>query len=238
MAVVRRTSPAPGAMAAYPPRQAQSPDDEPTQLLTPDETTVSSMAGGATSGEMAASAPSKPAHLWAVLLGLGFAVAGGGSAAAVGGVMEQPTLEMSGQMSVWASLFAFAAVVERVLEPFTRWLPGRAAQRRYDMAVAAMSNGAPGAMAAAARAKADVAQARADRTFLSWGLATGAAAALAAASGFYLLRMVVADPAWSAIPMWVDALISGVVVGSGTKPVHDLISRMQRSNEQGSDSAA
>jgi hypothetical protein len=30
------------------------------------------------------------------------------------------------------------------------------------------------------------------------------------------------------VAVWVDALVTGLVVGSGTKPVHDVISRMQR----------
>jgi hypothetical protein len=231
MAVVRRTA------AAMPvPRQVRSAEDEPTAFLSPDETTV---VGPVPSNDaMAASAPAKPAHFWAIVTGLGLAAAGGGGAFFIRDAMQQPTLEMSSQMSVWASLFVFAAVVERLVEPFTRWLPGRAAQRRYELAVAAMDNGAPGAMAAAARAKADVDRARADRAILAWGLAAGAATAVAAAAGFYLLRMVVADPAWDGIPIWVDALLSGLVVGTGTKPVHDLISRMQHSNERAGDPAS
>jgi hypothetical protein len=90
-------------------------------------------------------------------------------------------------------------------------------------------------MMAAARAKADVDQARADRAVMAWGLAAGGAAILAAFAGFFLLRMVVADPAFNSIPTWVDALVSGLVVGTGTKPLHDVISRMQRSNDQAAD---
>jgi len=224
MAMVRRNS-----VAAAVPRQMRSTDDDPTQALSSDEITVVG------SLEMAASAPSKPAHPWAVVLGLGFAAVGGVGAFLAQDMMRQPTLEMSSQMSVWASLVVFTAVVERVLEPFTRWLPGRAAQRRYELAVAAMENGARGGMMAAARAKADVAQARADRGVMAWGLASGGATILAAFAGFFLLRMVVADPAFNSIPTWVDALVSGLVVGTGTKPLHDVISRMQRSNDQSAD---
>ena len=50
---------------------------------------------------------------------------------------------------------------------------------------------------------------------------------LAASSGFYLLRMLAADPGWNGVAVWADALVTGLVVGSGTKPLHDLINRMQ-----------
>ena len=79
-----------------------------------------------------------------------------------------------GEMSVFAALFVFAAAVERLLEPFTRWMPGRTEQERYERAVADMENGVPGATNAAAHYKAAVDSARASRGVLMWGIATGA----------------------------------------------------------------
>ena len=223
MAVVKRSTAVPAVFTVgrQPARPAHDPGDEPTQLFGSDEATVASV----TSSDEAASAASKPAHLWAMLLGLLFAGGGAGGAYAMQQQMSVPAVEMSGQMSVWATLLVFSIVVERVLEPFTRWLPGRSAQRRFEMATVAMENGAPGAAVAAARGKADLEQARGDRTLLAWGAAVGVATAIAAASGLYLLRMVIADPSWSTVPGWADALLTGLVVGSGTKPLHDLISR-------------
>src|SRR5690606_4438482 len=79
-------------------------------------------------------------------------------------------------------------------------------------------------------AKAAVAQRRAEKALLSWGLATGLATVLAAAAGFHLLRILVETdgPAWGVVPVWVDALATGLVVGTSTKPVHDLLTRMQQ----------
>jgi hypothetical protein len=70
-------------------------------------------------------------------------------------------------------------------------------------------------------------RAQANRTVLLWALATAVAAGAAGASGFYLLHMIAA-PDWSVdLPYWVDALVTGLVVGTGTKPLHDLITRAQ-----------
>ena len=65
-----------------------------------------------------------------------------------------------------------------------------------------------------------------------WGIATCVATLLAATSGFYLLRLLSADPGWNGVAVWADALVTGLVVGSGTKPLHDIINRMQQQRER------
>jgi hypothetical protein len=97
--------------------------------------------------------------------------------------------------TVFAVTVVLAAGVERLIEPFTRWV---------------------------GRSKDQVA----NRTVLIWGLATAVATLASAVSGFYLLHSV-AGANWDGIPIWADALITGLIVGSGTKPVHDLITRAQ-----------
>jgi hypothetical protein len=99
--------------------------------------------------------------------------------------------------TVFAVTVVLAAGVERLIEPFTRWI---------------------------GRSKDHVA----DRTVLIWGLATAVATVASALSGFYLLHSI-AGATWNGIPVWADALITGLIVGSGTKPVHDLITRAQGS---------
>jgi hypothetical protein len=99
--------------------------------------------------------------------------------------------------TVFAVTVVLAAGVERLIEPFTRWI---------------------------GRSKGHVA----NRTVLIWGLATAVATVASAISGFYLLHSI-AGATWDGIPVWADALITGLIVGSGTKPVHDLITRAQGS---------
>lgn len=178
--------------------------------------------------EMAAAVPSRPARIWAVMAGLGLAGAGAFGAWNISALLAPGVFDVNSDMSVFAGLFVFSAAVERVLEPFTRWLPGRTEQEKYEKAVADMENGVPGATNAAAHYKSLVDTARASRGIVMWGLATGVATVFAASSGFYLLRMISANPAWNGIDVWADALITGLVVGSGTKPLHDVINKVQK----------
>ena len=177
--------------------------------------------------EMAAAVPSPPSKAWGVLSGLGLAAAGALGAWNIHEFAPTSPFRMSEPMAIFGALLVFAAAVERVLEPITRWMPGRSEQERYEKAVADLDNGVPGAMNAVAHYKAALDSARATRGILMWGIATGLATLLAASSGFYLLRMLAADPGWNGVAVWADALVTGLVVGSGTKPLHDLINRMQ-----------
>ncbi|NUT31790.1 MAG: hypothetical protein HOV79_01825 [Hamadaea sp.] len=179
----------------------------------------------------AAAVSAVPAHLWAMLTSLG--VVGGGLFGAwlIWQNFEAPTFRATSEGSIFAGIVVFTAAVERFMEPFMRWLPGRAAQNRYAWALAAMENG-HGSTAAAAKAKAEFDQAKSDKGVLAWGLATALATVMSASGGFYLLHMIAENPQWDAIPTWVDALVTGLIVGGGTKPVHDLISRVQQAKEK------
>jgi hypothetical protein len=188
-------------------------------------------AGPAYPGESAAAEPSLPAHPAAVIAGLAAAIAGAASAKSINGFLDQPVFEVDSQASAYAALVAFSAATERVLEPISRWMPGRTAQNRYERALADMENGVPGATQAAAKAKAAVDRSRASRGVLMWGIATGVTTMLAASSGFYILHILAANPDWDAVPKWLDALVTGLIVGSFTKPLHDVVTRVQRQKD-------
>jgi hypothetical protein len=148
-------------------------------------------------------------------------------------------LRLGNQTSVFALMFVFAAAVERLLEPFTQWLPGRKPKERLEQTVAAMANGNPAAsIFDVAMAKAQVETAKGNRAILSWGLATGMATLVSSAGGFYVVRSLAESPDWSVIPKWMDALVTGLIVGSGTKPLHDWVARMQRTKDNAGDSPA
>jgi hypothetical protein len=66
---------------------------------------------------------------------------------------------------------------------------------------------------------------------IAWGLATAVATVVCSATGFYLMRALEAEPTWDGVARWVDALITGLIVGSGTKAVHDLFGLMQKGKE-------
>ena len=178
--------------------------------------------------EMAAAVPSLPAKAWGVMTGLGLAAVGALGAWNIHEIAPASTFRVGEPMAIFGALLVFAAAVERVLEPITRWMPGRSEQERYEKAVADLDNGVPGAMNAVAHYKAALDSARATRGIVMWGIATCVATMLAATSGFYLLRLLSADPGWNGVAVWADALVTGLVVGSGTKPLHDIINRMQQ----------
>jgi hypothetical protein len=177
--------------------------------------------------ELAASVASPPAQAWSVVAGLGLTGLGAFVAWNIATLSQPTVFQVGNQMSAFAALFVFSAAVERLIEPLTRWMPGRGPQERYERAVADMDNGVPGAIHAAAYHKAAADQARASRGILMWGIATFLATVLSASAGFYLLRLISADPGWHGVSTWVDALVTGLIVGSGTKPLHDLWNRIQ-----------
>ncbi|MGQ5263018.1 hypothetical protein ACTWLT_19990 [Micromonospora sp. ZYX-F-536] len=131
---------------------------------------------------------------------------------------------------VFLTLLVFAAAVERILEPFSRWLPGRAAEATLARTVTDVNGRVDGPTEAdreaVAVATAAVAQAKANRTIVAWGLASGLATVASSAGGFYVLHAV-AGADWNGMAVWVDAIVTGVMVGSGTKPLHDLVNRVQ-----------
>ena len=138
--------------------------------------------------------------------------------------------KIGNQTSAYAGIIVFAGAVERFLEPFAHWLPGAKTKNEYEATVAALTNGHPAvSLREVAAAKARMDRALANRTVLLWSLATALATAAAGASGFYLLHMIAAADWSTQLPNWVDALVTGLVVGTGTKPLHDLIIRAQDS---------
>jgi hypothetical protein len=70
-------------------------------------------------------------------------------------------------------------------------------------------------------------QARADRVPILGGLATVAGVVLSLVLGLRFVAAVdVSDP-----PEWLDVFLTGVIIGAGTKPLHDLISRIEKKKD-------
>lgn len=175
--------------------------------------------------EEAAAAPSMPAGAGAILSAFGIVAVGAGIAYAMPATHP---FRINNAMTAYVALLVFAAAVERLLEPFSHWLPGTRARNDYEASIAAMMNGWPNAtLYSVARAKAGLDRAIGNRAVIIWGLATAISTVVASASGFYLLRMVNADTWNPTVSPWLDALVTGLIVGSGTKPLHDVISRVQ-----------
>ncbi len=234
MALVRRSTVMGQAPSVYI-GQTAAPGTVPAQpgahrtAASPDATVPLHLPGPGT-GPDAASTPSRPASPLAVLLGFLLLAAGGGAAYSMirWGNQAQP-FKIGNQTTAYAGVAAFAAAIERFLEPFSQWLPGRKYKAQYEAVVAALANRDPMAsLEAVSAAQAKLDRSTANRAVVIWGLASAVATVISAAGGFYLLHMVAAD-SWNpdSIPLWVDALATGLIVGTGTKPLHDLISKWQ-----------
>ncbi|GIH13872.1 hypothetical protein [Rugosimonospora africana] len=205
---------------------------EPTVNLSPAPNAAGAVPAWAANTEAAAVA-SKGASVLSVLGAFLIVAIGTGAAYALNRWVHKSTpFEIGNQISAYAAVVVFAGAVERLLEPFSNMLPGNGARAQYESVVAALANGHPTTTlkdVAAAKAKLD--RALSNRTVLMWGLATGLAALVSGLGGFYLLHMIAATGWVSHIPTWIDALVTGLVVGTGTKPLHDLISKAQSAKE-------
>jgi hypothetical protein len=184
----------------------------------------------------AAAVPTPPASVMAILVAVVVIASGTAIGYAISTAAHVDPFRVTDQMAIFGMLIIFAAAVERILEPFTQRLPGRRARAEYELSVARLANRDPGiTVADVARAKARVDRARADRVVIVWGVATAIATIVCAGTGFFVLRALANEPDWDGVATWIDALVTGLIVGSGTKPVHDIVSRLQKSKEKAED---
>jgi hypothetical protein len=77
------------------------------------------------------------------------------------------------------------------------------------------------AKAADEQAKAD--RLREQRTIIFWAIASICGLGISGGFGFFLLQSVSVTP----VNSFLDLAITGLTIGAGTKPLHDLITSMQ-----------
>jgi hypothetical protein len=156
-------------------------------------------------------------------------------------VDPDPPVPVDG-LSTFAVLYVAAQGIERVLEPLSDRIQPKAAQsheRNETVATAkAMASDLSvndtdreAALKAAANAKANLERRLAERTLLFWAIATALGTVLAGVLGLELLRSVGIPSA----PDWLEILITGLAVGGGTKPLHDLIKALQAKKNEAED---
>jgi hypothetical protein len=162
-------------------------------------------------------------------------------------------LKVKEGFSIFAVFYVFAQSLERLLEPVSRlWTPDKVTAAEQEVAgkdaklkvaeTAAISPaaGQTGAMgelletaATAAKDKATesrkLAVIRANKEVFLWGLATAIAALVCGALGIrFLETLVTVEGGSSAGFRLLDLSLTALVIGSGTKPLHDLIDRAQK----------
>jgi hypothetical protein len=112
-------------------------------------------------------------------------------------------LKVRPNMSIFAVIYIFAQAEERLLEPFARLWSGT---------------------------EATVAQLRANKEIVFWAVATAIAAFACGLLGLRLLESVLdfGDNTPTTAFRFFDLGLTALVIGGGTKPLHDLIDRIQR----------
>lgn len=105
------------------------------------------------------------------------------------------------------------------------------------------------ALELAAAAQSELDQRRADKAVAYWALASGLGLLLSATMGLYLLHIVglrgdglTTDGSWTSgvlsaagVRHMLDILVTGLAIGGGTKPLHDLISSLQTAKDDRKD---
>ena len=139
-------------------------------------------------------------------------------------------------LTVFAIFFVGAQALERLLEPLALALNLGAAEKStaqeeaktvQQLADNPQVTDIAAQLTRAVEAKAVDQKKTAERTILFWGIATGLAALASGLFGFYFFSTVgIAVPA-----VWMEILGTALIIGSGTKPLHDLISMIEKKKE-------
>jgi hypothetical protein len=135
----------------------------------------------------------------------------------------------------------FATALERLLEPASTWLlpdttEQAAAQAKKTAAMTAADTPSMGVAAVrqttdqAAEAMATLARKKNERAIAHWALATTLAFAGPAFLGIFFLRVV--SITGNTPNRFLDMFVTALIVGAGTKPVHDAISGIQAKKEK------
>ena len=133
------------------------------------------------------------------------------------------TYRIDNQWSALTGLFILALAIERALEPFSRKLGP-------DTTRAKEERDAPQRKASAAQDQNAVEMCRRLTGVVTWGAATGLSFLLCAKLNITLMQAVAANGSGQP-PFWADLLVTGLVVGAGTKPLHDLVTTIERKQD-------
>ena len=186
---------------------------------------ASAPAAEISAGEGGGAGPGEHEQVRYTVLGLGIAVASFFTAWRLHGSTAS-TYRIDSQWSAFTGLFILALAIERALEPFSRKLGPDTAKRKHARDRALASPPAHGTAGHAARCQSAVDRSRRLTAVVTWGVATGVAFLLCAQLNITLLQAVRANGSGQP-PFWADLLVTGLAVGAGTKPLHDLVSSIE-----------
>ena len=173
--------------------------------------------------------PGKHQQLWYTVLALGIAAAAFAAAWRLHGNTAS-TYRIGSQWGAFTGLFILALAIERALEPFSRKLGPDTTTRKETQVRALARAQADDADQIAVDCQLAVDMCRRLTAVVTWGVATGLAFLLCAQLNITLMQAVRASGS-GAPPFWADLLVTGLVVGAGTKPLHDLVASLERGKQ-------
>ena len=163
---------------------------------------------------------------WCTVLGLGLAASAYVAAWGLHG-NSASTYRIDNQWSALTGLFILALAIERALEPFSRKLGPDTTKRKVKRDAALTGPRPAGRKDRAPELQDAVEICRRLTAVVTWGVATGLGFLLCAVLNITLMQAVRANGSGQP-PFWADLLVTGLVVGAGTKPLHDLVANIER----------
>jgi hypothetical protein len=131
-----------------------------------------------------------------------------------------------GDVSIFALLYVAAQSIERLLEPLSSLgFTGSKKAAERDLALAKKDG------QKAADAQADLDRVRANRTVAFWGLSTVIGITASGWLKIYILHII----GLTSAPRVAEILVTGLAIAGGTKPLHDLISRIEKAKTNAQD---
>jgi hypothetical protein len=165
-------------------------------------------------------------QFWYTVLGLGLGASAYFAAWGLHG-NSSSTYRIDNQWNALTGLFILALAIERALEPFSRKLGPDTTEDKANRDKALASPAAADQKDSVAEHRRAIEMKRRLTAVVIWGAATGLAFLLCTKLNITLMQAVSADRSGQP-PFWADLLVTGLVVGAGTKPLHDLVSNIER----------
>jgi len=195
----------------------------------------------------------------AAIVGIGAVAVVAAALAILVGLIDDPAFSQAPAaviegVTIFATFYVAAQAIERLLEPISIFLlPKEEKETDADAKVTEAANKvklwaasvstsqeaeardlASAALSEAAQSKSNLEQRTMERTMIFWALATITAMWASASLHLYFLRTIGVTGA----ERWLEVLATGLIIGAGTKPLHDLITRISASAKTAEEDAS
>lgn len=163
-------------------------------------------------------------------------------ASKVTGVTFTPATDVLDTIGFLALFFVMAQAIERLMEPIAeldlKWMGSarKNKQNERDTSIKKAEDASNDTVRqenanAAANSEAEANQIAANTKVLMWGLASFVAMLASGATKVFFLEVI----GFKGIAPFINVLITGLVIGGGTKPLHDLIKLIEKRSEDTSE---